>query len=196
MGKLVLAKIMFGEHVKLEEEFEDFCGLSEWKLVLYVNRRDAICKEYLRFYEWKNRAGVHVGLPIQMQSLVSRILNRNAKCTTLLPTVDMYITQSNSQGGLRVSHLVLKQWFKDPTLKIEHQEYRLLPKDNISWNSVLNAIIEIIRHPHITSRSVLNQTAQSSQEQSNLTDCFGEDEDSRLDGEISPDSAEALVLES
>ena len=120
--------MLLGDPSKLVEEFNHFAGIVDWKPVLYVNQGDFICKEYHRLYNWKQNNLVWPPvLPIETQAMLSRIVRKNAKYSSLVPSMQMNICvtpdSNNKKRNLDKSH-ALRQWFNEVTL--ETKVYQLL----------------------------------------------------------------------
>ena len=113
-SKIALMMVL-GDRDKLKEEFNHFARIVDWKPVLYVNDGDPICKAYHSLYDWKQKTFLWPPvLPIETQAMLSRIVRKNAKYSSLVPSLQMNICTSpeilSMRSKLDKSH-ALKQWF-------------------------------------------------------------------------------------
>lgn len=126
---LVLA---LGDRNRLFEETVHFVKILDWKPVLYVNKGDLICKEYHRFYDWKqNTVLCPTVMPIETQAMLSRIVRRNAKYSSLVPSLQMNIRTSSMSkdiDNLSKNHK-LTAWFEAAPL--DSKEFQLLGSNRL-----------------------------------------------------------------
>ena len=143
--------MLLGDPAKLKEEFNHFAGMVDWKPVLYVNQDDPICKEYDRLYKWKEKTFVWPPvLPIDTQAMLSRIVQKNAKYSSLVPSLQMNICMSpgikNKKIGLDKSH-ALKQWFN--VVSLETKVFQLLgptrlPLDDPAFVKFIHDVVKTL----------------------------------------------------
>jgi hypothetical protein len=126
-SKIALMMVL-GDRDKLREEFNHFAGIVDWQPVFYVNQDDLICREYHRLYEWKQKNFCWPPvLPIDTQAMLSRIIRKNAKYSSLVPSLQMNICMSprikNKKTIPNRSHAIT-QWFN--VVPLETKVFQLL----------------------------------------------------------------------
>ncbi|XP_024367975.1 uncharacterized protein [Physcomitrium patens] len=101
---------------------ESYKKLADWVPKLYINKDDLLCMRFHKYYS-KKQTNVP-NLPVRA---LMRILGRNDKYITLMPSVDMYISDYKDPSVSLAAHK-LKQWYAIETVRVETTSYRLLPK--------------------------------------------------------------------
>ena len=142
--------MLLGDPAKLEEEFNHFDGMVNWKPVLYINLDDPICKEYYkeyyRLYNWKEKTF----MSIDTQAMVSRIVQKTAKYSSFVPSLQMNICMSpgikNKKISLDKSH-ALKQWFN--VVSLETKVFHLLghtplPLDDPMFMNLMQDVVKTL----------------------------------------------------
>ncbi|KAG0580073.1 hypothetical protein KC19_4G144900 [Ceratodon purpureus] len=118
VAKKILTHIVADPNILMEER-RNFASLVDWVPELYVNKYDRICKEYLRYYIRKHKK-FSESFMISSQALVTRLLGKNVKYSSLMPSVNMHISKKK-----KGSH-DLKQWYTESGLVVEVQKFRLM----------------------------------------------------------------------
>jgi hypothetical protein len=111
----------------LSKEWNEFERLHDWSPHFYLNPRDLVCLQYLKFYRRRRHRDATPLNVVDPQGVMTRLFGEDGKyLRNVVPSANLYISHK-FEGNLVLAHS-LKQWHKytDTDIKLESEPVRLL----------------------------------------------------------------------